>query len=254
MNKRWLTITTLLLLSCAFLHAAPNADSLVEAGNKFYMNKAYDKAITTYSNVLSMGYHAPELYYNLGNAHYKSGDVAKAILNYERALQYDPNNPDYLHNLEKARINTVDRIDAIPEFIIVRWLRNIILSASSNSWALVSVLSFIAMLAAFLVYLFSQHLRWKRLGFVFGILLLMTTIIAFLASHYVKKTITHSRYAIVMSPTVRVKGSPDRESKDLFILHEGTKSEITDSVGIWFEIKLADGKKGWILKNTLEKI
>ena len=62
--------------------------------------------------------------------------------------------------------------------------------------------------------------------------------------------------AIVMRPVSSVKSSPSSESStDLFILHEGTKVEITDgSMRDWKEIRVADGKEGWIETSKIEII
>ena len=53
--------------------------------------------------------------------------------------------------------------------------------------------------------------------------------------------------AVVMRPATSVKSSPATEaSTDLFVLHEGTKVKIIDSVGRWSNIELADGRQGWL--------
>jgi SH3-like domain-containing protein len=61
--------------------------------------------------------------------------------------------------------------------------------------------------------------------------------------------------AIVMTPVSSVKSSPSSEaSKDLFVLHEGTKVKLLDEVGDWKNIQLADGRQGWVRKEELEVI
>ena len=61
--------------------------------------------------------------------------------------------------------------------------------------------------------------------------------------------------AIVVAPSVTVKSTPAQNGTDLFILHEGTKVVITDgSMKSWREIRLADGKKGWIESKKIELI
>ena len=62
-------------------------------------------------------------------------------------------------------------------------------------------------------------------------------------------------HAIVMRPVTSVKSSPSAEaSKDLFILHEGTKVKILDKVGSWSNIELADGRQGWLPSDDMELI
>jgi SH3-like domain-containing protein len=57
-----------------------------------------------------------------------------------------------------------------------------------------------------------------------------------------------------MTPTVTVKGSPSTTSTDLFIIHEGTKVYLIDELDDWFEIKLSDGKQGWLSREDVETI
>ena len=52
-----------------------------------------------------------------------------------------------------------------------------------------------------------------------------------------------------------MKSTPSKNGTDLFILHEGTKVEITDSsMKDWKEIRIADGKEGWIEASKIELI
>jgi SH3-like domain-containing protein len=60
--------------------------------------------------------------------------------------------------------------------------------------------------------------------------------------------------AIVMGSAIAVKSSPDSSATDLFVLHEGTKVHIVSEMDEWCEIVIADGKKGWTLKKSVENI
>ena len=61
--------------------------------------------------------------------------------------------------------------------------------------------------------------------------------------------------AVVMRPVTSVKSSPSGEaSKDLFILHEGTKVKLIDQLGTWSNVELADGRQGWMKTDDLEVI
>ena len=52
-----------------------------------------------------------------------------------------------------------------------------------------------------------------------------------------------------------VKSTPDESGTDLFVLHEGTRVEIIDnSMKEWKEIRLADGKIGWMPAKAMEVI
>ena len=61
-------------------------------------------------------------------------------------------------------------------------------------------------------------------------------------------------YAIIVSPSVTIKSSPDDSGTELFQLHEGTKVEIIDQLGEWKEIRLSDGNFGWLRMEDLIKL
>ena len=58
-----------------------------------------------------------------------------------------------------------------------------------------------------------------------------------------------------MAPSITIKSTPDTTGTDLFVLHEGTKVYIEDNtMKEWKEIRLEDGKKGWIQTANIEII
>jgi SH3-like domain-containing protein len=69
-----------------------------------------------------------------------------------------------------------------------------------------------------------------------------------------RRQVLSDKEAVVLVSATSVKASPEASSKDLFVLHEGTKVEVMDSYGQWSEIRIADGNEGWILTSALEII
>jgi len=51
-----------------------------------------------------------------------------------------------------------------------------------------------------------------------------------------------------------VKSSPAETGTDLFLLYEGVKVEISDSLNTWKEIRLLDGNIGWLPDSCIVKI
>jgi tetratricopeptide (TPR) repeat protein len=227
---------------------------LFNAGNKNYIDKKYTEAINNYEDLCQKGFRSADLFYNTGNAYFKTGNYAKAILFYERAKLIDPANADIEFNLTKARTYVIDKIEVIPDFFIKTWFRSTISGVSPNAWATLSLACFIVFTFLFLVYMLVARVNLKKISFYVGILLLAISIItltfAYKTRHYIEK----SNSAIVMIPTVSVKGSPDPESTDAFVIHEGTKVFILRSLNGWDEIKLTDGKQGWLESQSIEKI
>ncbi|MEA3318202.1 MAG: SH3 domain-containing protein, partial [Bacteroidota bacterium] len=161
-------------------------------------------------------------------------------------LQLDPGNDDIQYNLQIANKLVVDKIEVLPEFILKTWLRKFTNLFSSNFWAVVSISSFILMLIFFAAYFFTSKINIKKLSFWFGILLFSISTFAFISSLKQQKNIITNNSAIIFTPSVTTKSSPDDSGTDLFLVHEGTKVNINDKVGEWIEIKLSDGNKGWV--------
>lgn len=229
-------------------------DSLISSGNKLYTKGFYKLAIDAYEQVVDSGYQASELYFNLGNAYYKSNNIPYAILNFERAKLLDPFDNDIKHNLALANAYVVDKIDVIPEFFLKRWIRNCVNITSSDSWAKFSVSAFIIFLLFLLGYLFFYRSGLKKLSFWLALLLFFISISTFYFSLKRKQILTLSNSAVIITPTLTVKSSPNEDGNDLFIIHEGTVVYIEDSISDWNQVKISDGNKGWIKESDLVKI
>lgn len=229
-------------------------DAKWDEANTAYINAEYDKAIALYDSIAAEGYVGAKLYYNLGNAYYKEGRLGKAILNYNRALRYDPSDSDTRHNLNVANARIKDKIEAVPEFFFKSWVRKWKRSLNSNIWAVVSLATLALTLSCILLYLLSRRMVLRKTGFYGAIAALLLTVIAFSFSANQKRRMLKSTEAVVMSSAASVKSSPDNSSKDIFIVHEGTKVRIHSSLNQWIEITIADGKKGWMHESSIEVI
>lgn len=223
-------------------------------GDSAYMRNDFALAIQIYENLLTKG-EAAEIYYNLGNSYYKTNDIAKAILNYERALLLEPGNSDIRANLEIARSKTIDKIVPVPEIFFVAWIKSLINSLSVDVWAKLGITFFILLLIAFSLFLFSKQIIWKKAGFIGGLILLFFVILSNIFAYQQKSELLNRNQAIIMSPSVTVRSTPSESGTSLFIIHEGHKVEIKDdSMREWKEIRLEDGKVGWVPVSVIEVI
>jgi len=250
MKKALFIIISLLI---AFNAKSQEADSLSKA-NELYKSGKYQDAVLIYEYILDQGYESKELYYNLGNAYYKQNVISKAILYYEKALLLDPNDEDVIYNLELANRFVVDKIEVLPEFFITAWINDLRNMFSSDIWAIISLSSFILMLILISFYLYSHDLVIKKTTFWLSFLILIISATSFIFSFKQKHKILSENTAIVISPSVTVKSSPDASGTDLFVIHEGTKVWIEDKISDWKEIKLSDGSKGWLKKDEILSI
>lgn len=240
--------------SHATLSNAELKDITKAEGDSAYIKNDYTSAIQIYESLLKNG-EAAEVYYNLGNSYYKVGDIAKAVLNYERALLLQPGNSDIRANLEVACAKTIDKVEAIPEVFFVSWSKALIDSMSVDAWAMLGVVFFILFIAALYFFIFSKQIMWKKAGFISGIIFLIVVICSNLFASEQKERLLNRDNAIVMSPSVVVRSTPSESGTSLFILHEGRKVNIKDnSMKEWKEIRLEDGKVGWVPTSTIEVI
>ncbi len=233
--------------------AAP--DSLWNRGVFAYESGKWEEAIQSWIAIEDEGIESAEVYYNLGNAYFKSDEMGLAILNWERALRLNPSFSDARFNLECAHNMIQDRIDPVPEFILKSVARKISYWMKSNSWAVMAILFFAFVLACVLVFLLSPRRGWRIVGFYTGIVSLILSASCYGFARWQYNDYRKADSAIVMKPVSAIKSSPTAESsKDLFVLHEGTKVKILDKIGNWYNISLADGRQGWICSTDMEII
>lgn len=254
--RKVVTVVTLLLsLGASMNIQAKDLDSLWTAGVQAYTDGKFSDASAAWTSIEESGQKSAKLYYNLGNAWFKQGNYPKAILNYERALRLDPSYSDARYNLEFTSNFVQDKIEPVPEFILKSVARKVCYVMGSNAWAVIFLVLLAAALVMGLLFLLGSSVGKRRAGFYCGIVLLLLSAGALSFSVWQKSDSVKTDTAIVMSPVSSVKSSPSSgSSKDLFVIHEGTKVTILDEVGSWKNIALADGRQGWITSNELEVI
>jgi len=243
------TILAILFTATVFAQA-----DLLQKANEHYTKEEFQKAIDGYNQILVAGIESPEVYYNLGNAYYKTKQYTLAILNYERAKLLAPDDEDIEFNLQVANQKVVDSIQELPGIFIVRWWNALVNSQTTDTWAVLSIFSFIVFLTMLGFYFFAKTSEVKRITFWSGCFLIVFTIFSWTFAAKQKSRLINHSYAIVMQPTVTVKSSPSDKGTNLFVVHEGLKIRITDKLGDWVEIRLADGNKGWLLTESVERI
>ena len=234
---------------------APAAENITKAmGDSAYIRQQYQQAIADYEALLKQGVSA-DIYYNLGNAYYRTDNITRAVLNYERALLLSPGDRDIRFNLQLARSKTIDKITPESEMFFVTWYRTLVNVMSVDGWARMSLVSLAVAIILALCYLFTSRVWMQKTGFFGALLMLMLFAVSNIFAWQQKDQLVNRTGAIVMSPAVQVKSTPSKNGTDLFILHEGTKVEITDSsMKEWKEIRIADGKEGWIEASKIELI
>lgn len=236
----------IILIVVVLLHLQANCQSVFERANDFYQKGDYQQAIVHYNSILKDKKHSPEIYFNLANSYYKSNKIAEAIYHYEKALLLNPNNKDVLNNLKIAKQKT---IDDIPEYEAVGWEKFISSFTSKyhfDTWGYFAVFwSFLGVVFFFLYYLNSNKFikKWAVGLMIFSFLnVFICTTIGF----YEKNRIQSNLFAIVMGSEVSIKNEPIPSSNQAFLLHEGAKIQVLESIDQWHKIAVSDDMIGWV--------
>ncbi len=235
-----------LVLCLGSYFSAMAEDTRFEQGNNLYKEGKYNEAIESYQDILESNVESAEVYFNLGNSYYKTGQLANAILNYERALLLKPHDKDIKYNRDLAASQITDKLDSVGEFFLISWFKKFRDSSKSDTWAIISMVSFFISCFAAAFFFLSRKRILKQISFYLGIVFLVITFATFNFSGAQKHTLTNRETAIVFSSSVTVKSSPSTEGTELFILHEGTKVKVLESLGDWQRIEISDGSEGWL--------
>lgn len=238
----------------AALVAQVTPESKFTTGTELYSEGKYSEALDIWLEIYDTGLRSSELNYNIASAYFKLNNIPGSILFYERALLLDPANEDSRYNLQIARTMVVDKFVEIPELFFISWFNFISLILNTNLWAGLSVACFVIFLLSFSIYIYSSRYRQKVIGFWLALVFLLLSISSLSFSLRNRSLVLNNREAIIFSPAINGKSSPDESGTDLFVLHEGTKVTVEDEVGGWYEIRLSDGNKGWVPSDCLRKL
>jgi tetratricopeptide (TPR) repeat protein len=219
----------------------------------YYLQSDYENALRIYLNLRDKNYSSAELFYNLGNCYFNTGDLANSIYFYEKAKLLNPKDADITNNLNVANSKLKNKIELLPEVFYRRWISSFSNLFSSDDWIYISITLFLLSLSLAGLYFFSRKISIRKLGFIFGILCLFLSTISLLFSSKQARFISRSNYAIVFETSL-IKSSPAEESNNLFEINEGLKVEVIDSINSWSNIKLGDGKQGWITSKSIKMI
>ncbi len=247
-------IFLLCLICFSSLSYASEYEIVITKGNTAYSSGQYKEAINLYTSLISKGLESPELYYNLGNSYFKLNDIPHAVLWYERAKRLAPGNEDINFNLNVANSKITDKIEPLPDFFMKRWLKALSDAFPMDSWAIAGIAFLITALLFFTLYISSRVLLLRKFGFWAGASILLLSLGCLLLAWGSYRSFQLDQSAIITNPTVTVKSSPDEKSTDIFIIHEGSKVQLVDHIGNWYEIRIANGSVGWVEQDNFEKI
>lgn len=249
--KRILFVILVLTISSAYSFAQINE---FESANKAYTQEKYNEAIVLYNKILEKGIVSSDVYFNIGNCYYRLSNFPMAILYYEKAKKIDPADGDIDMNLKIANTKIIDKIEPIPQLFFIKWWIIITNLFHFDIWALISVFATAIFFILLFFYLINKTYNGKKILFWLSFTSFLIIILSSIFAYTQYSNINNKDEAIVFTPTLTVKSSPDEKGIDKFVIHEGTKVKILDELNNWVKIKIANGSNGWIEKHNVEII
>ena len=244
------TVYLFLLITQVFF-----AQSSFEKANALYQKGQYQQAVDAYEGIIKEDkQQSAELYFNLGNSYYKLNKVAPAIYNYEKALVLKPHDHETLNNLKFAKKLTIDEIKEVPKVGFAKLIQNFTGIFNYNTWAKISVGIAFGFLLTFIGYYFSQLTLSKRIYFIGMFILLVALLLSVSAGMSEKNHFDNDRPAIVFAEVSEVRSEPQKAGSAIFLLHEGAKVYVTETIENWKKIELTDGTEGWIDSSTIKEV
>jgi len=220
------------------------------AANQAYKEGRYEQAAALYENLLAFEIINGSLCYNLGNSYLKAGKIGKALVNYRRAELFMPRNEDLQANIQYALQQTIDKIEGrdpysyIKSFcfwysrLTIKELVTIFLIANMGLWGI----------ALFQLFKTKEYLWLVLYVFIASALLFGVSAAIKVYSFYYKPG------GVVTAREITVRSGGSINDTALFGLHEGAEFDWLDESDGWVKIQLRDGKKGWVQKETVEKV
>lgn len=229
-------------------------DNTFTKANKLYNENKYNEAITLYKKLLTEDKHSATLYFNIGNCYYKEGKLPAAILNYERAKLLSPADEDINNNLGFVNAQISDKIEAKPQYFIIKWVRALINKNNSNTWAYISCGLWTVLFVLLFLFVRSKSSNFKKTIFPFIIFGFLSSFFSIYATYSQYNHERYDKHAIVFASSSTIQSTPSINGTELFVLHEGTKVKVLDKVGSWYNIQLPDERQGWIPCKDVKKI
>lgn len=228
------------------LFASDTFTARIDSANLYYKKSDFASAVRIYEELLREGTVSAVLHYNLGNAYYRTGKPGYAILNYERGLRLNPSDEDLLHNLEVARARLIDKEDVLPQFFLFAWWESVQSLLTLDGWTILTYIFYLALIISVVFLYLSSSFVLRKYFFYFSFLAGILFLISGINLAGKAYTGSNTKYAIVVSPSVSVRSSPDEKGTESFIIHEGLKVKVEDNLEGWLRIRLRDGNTGWL--------
>ncbi|MBN8216784.1 MAG: hypothetical protein J0L75_09075 [Spirochaetes bacterium] len=259
-------LVSVALLAPVFAASRDEADArTLDEANRYYRRGQYQEALRIYEDLLRVRGPSRDLLYNAGNAAFqvyrdttatnREGKLALAIRHFEWAKRLSPSDEDVAFNLEFSRRLVSDRIQAPEPNALLFALFFYYYLATVPTLALLAAIAFLlAGAAAAARILLSADREALRTASLTVLLVAACLWAILLASAIVKHRATRlDDRAWIRTETADLRTEPRPDAPVALELHEGTRVKTVNSVDQWDQVRLEDGRQGWIPGERLLK-
>ncbi len=251
--KKLYILSIIFLVICKGVFSQEILQKEFEDAANSYEKENYEDALTKYKILFDKVPHVADIAYNIANCNYKLNNIAASIYFYEKALKLDPKHTEASNNLVYANRMKIDAIEVLPETFFQKVANRTYRKWSYNTWAYILVSFSVLVAIFFLLYYLSYHSTKKILYFnlfVFsGILFLGSLVFTYKTKTEFDAIVPE---AIVYSSSVEIHNAAASNADIAFVLHEGTKVQIIDTIEDWIKIRTANGRTGWTMKRVVK--
>lgn len=245
--NRYKRIVIFLILMMIPMAAFGNeASKVFYEGVSLYEEGRYDDALDRFLSIADKGVENGKLAYNIGNTHMQKEDLGRALLWYERAVRLMPKDPDLIFNRNVALAKVKDRQEETGNpvlSVLFFWKKGVPLK--TLQWLAVgSGLLFWALLT---LRILLRKTPLKTAAALCGALF------ALLASTALWDTAMESRIqnGVILPKAVSVRSGLSDTATELFTLHAGSRVVVEQERAGWIRIAFAEGKIGWVKKESV---
>lgn len=181
------------------------------------------------------------VYYNLGNVYYQENDLPRAYWAYTQAARYLPRDRDVRHNLA----HTQDRLGVEETLGLTAFFRQF--PYLSFGECLVAVWFFLVMLGVVLWLGLFRRIPTLVLPIIF-----IGTV--FFSGCALYRYLDFYKHALVVTSDAALRPGPIARLPAIQLLPAGTAVRILRTQKPWAEVRLKDGRVGWISDSDFLKL
>lgn len=251
--KQFKKISILLTLLFVAFGTVIAGDVNLEAwtrANQHYTAKQYDSALKYYQQIEQSGQWSTELYFNLGNTYFRLNDIGRSVLYFEKSLKLVPDNKQAKDNLALAKMRINKPVPVAEPVFFQRWWSGLLQAFGANGWAIVLLVLFCAVLV--IAYLAARKKiaysgRWMAASVSLFVVVLVIALFSFNAEY-------NNERAVVLQEQTPILDQPKAGGRISGNVSEGTTVHLIESQAGYEHIELPNGRRGWVLKASIEKI